>query len=1567
MDSRQFDVIIGISRKMEESLSKIEKNLSASSNAGSPKMSNALGGLAGTLNAVLMSFSSKKFDPKKANSILEFSRGLVEVANSAKISSVKGFAEFSDGISKSFDTLLDVMNPVRMIKLYLASKVLFEGKEPLLKRIISGMTNAFQGLDTAAAKEGSEAIKILGEGLISLTKALKGFILIGLAAPVIALGALVVKSVISLFSSFGKHAKSIREGGDALKSLGKGLIAFSAGLATVLLVTIVATPERILGAISVLALFGLTFWALGKASDSISKGARSVALMGLAMFGFSAALATFMLVMLIVKPAAILMGLAVIASFGVVFALMGIDSVARQIAQGALLLIGMSFSLAFFGLGLLVFGAAVKIFEYDDLFMGALLIAEIGLAMALLGKFAKKISAGALVMAEMGVGLAFFGVGAAVFGLAIKLFDMESIAVGAALIAGLGIAFAIVGYAAPYVTAGALVVGEMGIALFAFSAGILAFGVSMKLLQLIFDDLAEAGMIAGGIIIGLGIAFAIIGAASPFIIPGAVAMIAMGVSLIAISVGVIAFALAIKALQSMFDNLEEAGRIAGGVLVGLGLAFTIIGIAAIPIVLGAAAVATMGISLLLFSAGLMVFALATKAVMNMFDDDLDAVGGKMRSFFMSMGLAFAGVGLLSLAIIPGSIAILTMGSSLAIFGGGLLMFGYTLSYLEDKGLLVENSDGETVLKGLGVLTGIAASIAGIGIYALNPFFWTGVTTSIGLGASLLIIGSGLLVAAKALNEVQDMDSLVSNLFGDGGLINTMADQFARIGDKYGGGLLSSFLGTDPVSMGIRAVRGFGDVLKDLAGGIVAFSNFSEFPVEVPDPKNPSKLIYRAVDVFADVIPAINENLPKLLSILATTFGDIGIRFGGEGGWFGDDSPVQKGVSAVKGLGGVLSEIAGGIVAFSRFDEFPVQIPDPKDPSKLIYKSINLFEALPKIKTALVGDGNLQGKLTSKSGILLSLAEVFGEIGNKYGDGFFTDGSVKKGIEAVQGIGKVVSELAQGIIAFASMQRGLPNYDKDGKFNGTYTPFSLVTVKNNIISVLNVLPEIFATVDIEKMEMARKKARAAIPLAESISKIGEAMQSLLVDKGSGEKESLVGIIGSGIKQMIDDTEKLKLNSETTKSLQNFYKVLKNFADLSDPFKELSTSLSSTGSALSTQIEKIEKFKVSSENTENLRKFYDALKNLSSLDAPLNSLGVSIEKISNFSTSLKDFSSLGSPLNSLADSLSKIGGSYSSLKDLSTLSSPLNSLADSLSKIGISLSSLKDLSSLNTPLNTLTSSMEKMGSFFSVLKELSELSSPLNLLADSLSNVGNSLATQIEKLEKFQKLSILKMSEDTISQFHSFYEILKDLSSLGDPLTKLANSLSSTGSGFSVLSTGFSKFTSQLERFERFEKAFSSLSQNAYNYKFDKFAASMGTLKKNVNDFNVENLKLTDSLMKSLAVLSKHTDVGDKIKDSIDEAMKQLVEVIEEISKNTSSQASAIDKFASFNFNAPTSAPVYASPVIAKTPVQDSQSAANSSNQAMMTKLDRLANAVESLANKLQVGDQGALKVFDINRI
>ena len=1200
---------------MEKSLKGIASSLDASAKGGG-KSNGALSSLSVGVSA--LSSATNKFNSKNSKAIVEFATDISKVAQSIDTESAAAFGEFMSGLAAGIDAIAAIVSPGKLLKLVIGTKILFGGKNSIIKQLVSGMTSAFKDADPKKAKEGAEAIGILADALMTLSKAMGTLALIGLVAPLVAIGALTARAIIGLFTSVGKNAKAIQDGGKAIGSLGKGLMLFSAGLATFMLVILIVKPAMVLTGIVVLAAFALAFALLGQVSRYIDSGAKAIAWMGLGLFAFSAALATYMLVLLLVTPKLVMIGIAVLGLLAGAFALIGWLDKAGNIKKGA---------------------------------------------------------QGVMVMGE---GLFFFAIGLAAFSLAMRLVTMETAIVGPLIIASLGAAFWAVGAMnkGNFVQSGATAMIEVGFALMAISAGILIFGLGLKALQAIFgDDLSTAGIIAGGILLGLGLAFAGIGFAAGLIAPGAAAMISVGFALMSISAGILIFGLAIKGLQAIFgDDLTQAGVMAGGILIGLGLAFAAIGLLSPFIIIGSVAVILMGVSLILFSGGVMLFGLAVNKLVDIFGSTEKAAEG-MKGILDSIGGAIASMGWSIIPITLGSAALMLMGVSLMLVSGGLFMFGKAMSYLDEQGLLIKGGDGWE-MKGASLLVSLVGVFADIGWEAFSPWPWAGIAFSLAMGVSLFTLGLGLKKAADALAAIPDMNKFIFNLFGPMGVIPAMADAFGYIGEKYGGGLLSSWFGTDPVSMGVRAVRGMGGVLEELAGGIAAFANFSEFPVKIPNPKDRSKLIYSTVNLL-EMVPKIQEVLTGkggLLLALSEVFAEIGTKYGGEGGWFGGDGPTQKGIDAVDGMGKVLSEIAGGIIAFARFDEFPIQIPDPKDPSKLTYKSVNMYDMIPKIKTALIGDGSAGG-----GGILFSLAAVFGSIGARYPDGFLTDSYVKQGVDAVSGIGGVISELAEGILAFAELERGLPIMvpDKDGKpkWNGQYKPIKLGAIKNNIERVLLVLPSVFAKLDIDALTIAKQKAKLIKPLAESIGDISESLKKLLIDAPEGGKtrRTMIGLLGPSIKQFADDIKGVKFDPQQ-------------------------------------------------------------------------------------------------------------------LKDL-----------DALAKI-----------------------------------------------------------------------------------FDRF-------SSLGDTLDPFAKGLVATGNALVSFSNGFQKFGTQIEKFSKFEQSFSNLVKNQSTYKFDKFAESVGVLKKNVNEFNVEKLKLTDSMMKSLAIMSKSPDaLGKTISDSIEKSFEELIKAIKELTEAEAAQ-------------------------------------------------------------------------------
>lgn len=1366
--------------KMEKSLSNIEKTLSGTS-AKSGAATSVFASLSSAIGSLTAAVSAKSFNKKKADNILSFAENLVKIASTVDAQKVKGFSEFSEGVSKAFEGLLNLMNPKNLLKLTIGSKILFTGKKPVLKTIVEGLSKMFVDIDEKDLKKmktGGEAIKLLGEGLVSLSKAMGAMVLIGLGAPLVLMGALVVRAVVGLFASLGKKAKAIKDGGEAMKSLGKGLVIFSAGLATIALATIIIGPQRIIGIIAVLALFAITFNLIGKASFSINRGARSLARMGLALWGFSAGLAMLMLAVMIATPKNVIFGMAALTGFVMLFWVIG--KFAKEISQGALvMIIGMSIGLFFFSGALMILGAALKLYDWETLLMGVVVIGAMGGVFALLGKLEKHIVKGAAAMLTMGIGLAAFSIGLMLYGLAIKLilslFKDDYLTAGLAaggIILGLGLAFAGIGFLAGDIIAGALAVAYMGGGLIAFSLGIMLFGVAIKVLQSMFDDLVQAGLIAAGILLGMGLAFAAIGVVGTFILIGADAVIGMGAALIVLSLGIMIFGVAVKVLMNMFDNdLERAGMIGAVIIRGMGLVFSAVGLLIVPIALGSAGVLLMGSTLLVLSVGLMVFGGAIAILKSIANDDLDAVPDMISGILLGLSYAFSEAGLLIVPVILGSVALIVAGAALLTIGTGLTVFALAMKIFKDNDLL-EKVDDRWDIKGMSALVSMTYHFKDIGKAVFSPWPWLGLAYSIGLGASLLLIGSGLLKAAKALQEIPDMNKFIDNLFSESGLIPSMAKAFGDIGDKYGGSLLSSFMGTDSVSMGIRTVRGLGGALKNIAGGIAAFANFKEFPVNIPDPKDPSKLVYGTVDIFGDVIPGIKDNLPGLLSVLADVFAGIGEKYGGG---FRSDGPVQAGIDAVKGMGGVLSEIAGGIVAFANFEEYPVQVPDPEDPSKLIYKVVNLFDIIPKIQTALVGNQSFDfktGQITGNQGILFSLAGVFASIAQRYPDGFLSDSDVQKGVEAVQGIGKEVSDLVGGIVKFANFEE-FPVQIPDPS-----DPSKLVY---KAVNMFDVIPKILKVL------------------------VGDRSLNVKSMKFEGNEGILLALAGV------------------------FAKIAEKYPDGFSSDSDVQAGVEAVQGIGS----------VVSELAGGIMAFADVERGFPEYDKDGKIVGykpVDLVKIKN---------TIVSVISTIPDAFAKVD--YVKIKTaavqadkVADLMKPVSKIADAISKMFID-----DKDKINM-FDTLGASIAKFSS----------------------------------------EIQGVKIEDEQIKMLNDLVKPLQKFSTLGDGLSSFADGLSKTGTAFGTFANGFNKFAASSEKFTKFEDSFSRLVKNQYQYKFDKFAEDMGKLQKNVNAFEIEKLQLADSMMKSMAIISKTPEtLADRISETLEKSFEELVKAIKDLAKES----------------------------------------------------------------------------------
>jgi hypothetical protein len=151
------------------------------------------------------------------------------------------------------------------------------------------------------------------------------------------------------------------------------------------------------------------------------------------------------------------------------------------------------------------------------------------------------------------------------------------------------------------------------------------------------------------------------------------------------------------------------------------------------------------------------------------------------------------------------------------------------------------------------------------------------------------------------------------------------------------------------------------------------------------------------------------------------------------------------------------------------------------------------------------------------------------------------------------------------------------------------------------------------------------------------------------------------------------------------------------------------------------------------------------------------------------------------------------------------------------------------------------------------------------------------------------NILSKAKDNMSSFSLFTNELEKMSKMGNGLDKFSDSLTKLGGSFIDLNKGFQIFSTSIPSFTLFEKSISTLSKNQQAYGFSKFASSMGELKTNVNKFDVEKLKLTNSMMNSMAIISKAPEaLASRITDTLETSFEELVKAIKDISDSVSKE-------------------------------------------------------------------------------
>jgi hypothetical protein len=827
-------------------------------------------------------------------------------------------------------------------------------------------------------KKAAETLKILGEGATTLIKALIDIKKVSQKSVDTFVD--LIKGTANALGEFDNPEESLKAA-ETVNLIGGSVLKYAFNMA-------LATPLLIL-AMPGVALFGLSLRLLvaaaGDAPNQLENFGAVVDI-GKIVFWYALGMAATALLSPLVLLGAAVFGLSV----RILLAAAGTS--ARNIeAMEAVNLLG-SGALKFAGTLALVSIFAPFVLIGAATFSLSLLM--VGLALKVLGDKPKR---SAIALNFLAIGILAFSASLALSALILQG-EIESYLKVGLLLAGAGLIFYTVGRFAGPIIKGAFVIAIMGLTLILFSVGYGMFNALTK------DVTLEQAGVQAAILTGVGTVFALAGLAAVAIIPGALAFAAVGISLIFLTAG-------LKKWQTLKWKEEDSVNLTTA-LIGIKLAFLgsddsdggifskiggAIGgaIDAVKMTAAAAGFISAGISLIFLSKGLSKF----KALGWTENDSIQlstTLGGITAAFAQAGGEpsnpgglfgAVFGTAFEPNAVERGIDSVMDAGEALTNIAKGLMSFqtlinsGVVFGEPDANGMYAKGTLGYAVSNTLGFINSAFAAIGSQGDVADNGFWGAlgfkenivakGIDAVKGAGEELTNIATGLTSFQTLVDRNINWDVLADTIKKS---LTFVGDAFAAIGgmETEDTGLFGIKWDENSVEKGIDAVSGAGKELTQIATGLTSFQNLVEKNIKW--------------DVLGNAVK-------KSLTFVGDAFSAIGGKESKDSAFFGliewDENTVAKGISAVKGAGKALTDIAMGLTKFAEL----------KDPAGL---SKNIAVLLTNVGTTF--------SATYKANPMLSLQlKDFGNFINTLGNRA-KDKSLEKAAKDIGSIAKSINSI-----------------------------------------------------------------------------------------------------------------------------------------------------------------------------------------------------------------------------------------------------------------------------------------------------------------------------------------------------------------------------------------------------------------------------------------------------------------------------------------------------------------------------------------------------------------------------
>jgi hypothetical protein len=906
-----------------------------------------------------------------------------EDVNSAMISILKKMDVMVESTKATYEQSLVVLNSVDTV---MKNEVSTELKKQtsLLMSIEAKIGKSEES--KAAGGDPKEFGKLLGSFATGLVKIIKAVNKLNDKA-----GDKLSTFFTKLTNSLSNLQKEFDEGkvkalGALLTGIATSVLKFGLALA---LYTIIS-PLAMVGAV----MFGLTIRLLMKSAGVVNKESAEgiAAVLGLAkgVLLFGLGLVVFTIMAPIAMIGAVLFGLTIR------LLLFAAGSAKKEQAQAMNAVLNLSKGILLFALAMVVVTLLAPIVLIGTLIISASLFV---LSFALNAMGSRQARRGVVSLLFATLGIALLGLTILTFATLVKPMDALFTVL---TVATIGLLFVVAGNYFKEILKGSL-------AMAATSLAITMIGMSLSIFKKANMTWEDAGIL-GAVVVGLGLAMWTAGKFATQIFEGSLALGAAAVALLIISTGLLVF-------KKANLTLADAG-ILGAVIVGMGIVFGLAGAGPIPgfIIAGGVALGIASLALIPLSIGLILF---KKANMQLIDAaTLSATIGAIAISFAAMGLASPLIFVGSAALAVAAVALLPITASLAIFKSTGWKKG-----TDDENL--KSALGAVISGFLGgdMPGGILDSIKFAGQAAARAaLLFVTAPAMILAGAALIPITASLAIFKKSGFTSKDADNLEY-------MIGSIVRAFGIVTDKERQKKMGFSVDPLDLFLGVASLAGAGRVLAGLAEGVQAWANLevSEWEVINGGTKDAKLVIKGKRKLSQGDFDNAAYGMAKVITAIAAPFAMVGKLNRGQSSGnpiydkIFEGGLVSEGIEALRYSGDTIVNLAKGVQAFATMEYTEYEVVNAGTPeAKLV----------PKSKTKL-GDTEITAASNNIAKVISVVAKAFADVGEMEAnsDGIFANGYVNKGVKALAGVGKNLSNIVDSVLKMAN--REIPTFELIG--------------------------------------------------------------------------------------------------------------------------------------------------------------------------------------------------------------------------------------------------------------------------------------------------------------------------------------------------------------------------------------------------------------------------------------------------------------------------------------------------------------------------------------------------------